>query len=552
MIDTSNQSNTFYAIPVRGGSRELPRKNVRPLAGKPLIYHSIDRLLEITSPQNIFVITDCDEIEYLSSLKGVIVLREPRRATGKATLDQVILQSLPDMKQNGLKNDSILLTIQATCPLLTLETLKKASKQASNLGDNKSIMTVTEERHNYWFAQTEIPKLLQPRKNRQELKPLLRETGAIIGARVSDIEHFQTRVILPVQFITTSDDESVDIDTESDFNFAEAKFNKKKILIRADASKSLGTGHIYRALALAYEFSSHEVTIVTLCKSDFIAENILQSHPLNFKIIENETHFNDLLSNVCPDLLIFDILDTSLEQVSHARVYAKSIISFEDTGPGSQAADLVFNDLYSSLTDVSHVHSGISYSVLSPQFDYSDLIPKPFNKNLSNILILFGGTDPSNLTEKVLESMAQVNFDGNVTVILGPGNSIKTLDLKKQYGLNGIVIRNTPYIVKYMLQSDLAISSAGRTISELIKCKTPTICLCQNLKELNHTHASIEHGVLNLGLGEEIAAEQLKTNIQEVINNHVLRKTMYEKCCYYSSKLSSKKVFSLINQQIHS
>jgi spore coat polysaccharide biosynthesis predicted glycosyltransferase SpsG len=68
-----------------------------------------------------------------------------------------------------------------------------------------------------------------------------------------------------------------------------------------------------------------------------------------------------------------------------------------------------------------------------------------------------------------------------------------------------------------MAKADLALSSAGRTITELAQIGIPTICLAQNHKELSHTHATEANGVVNLGLGVEVTPENLTNAILQLM-----------------------------------
>ena len=68
---------TFAFIFARGGSKGLPRKNVRKLAGKPLIAHSIDAAKEISSINKIFVSTEDPEIASIAKQNQAIVINRP-------------------------------------------------------------------------------------------------------------------------------------------------------------------------------------------------------------------------------------------------------------------------------------------------------------------------------------------------------------------------------------------------------------------------------------------------------------------------------------------
>ena len=117
---------------------------------------------------------------------------------------------------------------------------------------------------------------------------------------------------------------------------------------------------------------------------------------------------------------------------------------------------------------------------------------------------------------------------------------------KKEYQLNLEIKSDIDYMPKYMLRADLAISSAGRTISELISIGVPTICLCQNEKEMTHTHASQQFGVLNLGLGSLLNTESIADHVKLLINSPNLRKLMKERAVINGKNRSNSKIINKI------
>jgi spore coat polysaccharide biosynthesis predicted glycosyltransferase SpsG len=77
-----------------------------------------------------------------------------------------------------------------------------------------------------------------------------------------------------------------------------------------------------------------------------------------------------------------------------------------------------------------------------------------------------------------------------------------------------------------MRECDMALTSAGRTVTELMTQGIPTIALCQNMRELMHTHASSPFGVTNLGLGEHITPAALAHHVEVLLGDRSLRASM--------------------------
>ena len=101
-----------------------------------------------------------------------------------------------------------------------------------------------------------------------------------------------------------------------------------------------------------------------------------------------------------------------------------------------------------------------------------------------------------------------------------------------------------------MASADLALSSAGRTITELASVGVPTLCLVQNEKELSHTHAVVENGVINLGLGAGITKEQLATELEKLLADFELRQRLASNALSATRTRTNAKVVAEILRQL--
>ncbi len=111
----------LFVIPARGGSKGIPRKNIRPLAGKPLIHYSIEVARALTDDSRIIVSTDDDEIAATAELTGLKVgYRRPAElATDTAGSREVILDAMDEATRRGVDYDCVVL-LQPTSPLRTV------------------------------------------------------------------------------------------------------------------------------------------------------------------------------------------------------------------------------------------------------------------------------------------------------------------------------------------------------------------------------------------------------------------------------------------------
>lgn len=114
-------------IPARGGSKGIPHKNIKLLAGKPLIHYTIDSARQIVSDEDICVSTDDQEIIKCVENYGLKVpfVRPEALATDTAGTYEVLLHALDYYEQQGKKYDVVLL-LQNTSPFRKTEQIKEA------------------------------------------------------------------------------------------------------------------------------------------------------------------------------------------------------------------------------------------------------------------------------------------------------------------------------------------------------------------------------------------------------------------------------------------
>ncbi|WP_061039814.1 cytidylyltransferase domain-containing protein [Vibrio coralliirubri] len=229
MIDTKR---VLAIIPARGGSKRLPRKNVLPLAGKPLIGWSIDAAKKSKYVDQVFVSTDDQEIADASSLFGVDVpeLRPDHLASDTATTESVLTYTL---EKFGRDVDIIVL-LQPTSPLRTAQHIDEAldlfiEKQAF------SVVSVTPCEHPPLWANT-LPEdgtmgdFIRPEalKRSQDCGDFYRFNGAIyiFDARKL-MEYGEIRYTEESFAYVMENRVSFDIDQQLDFELAEFFMNKE-------------------------------------------------------------------------------------------------------------------------------------------------------------------------------------------------------------------------------------------------------------------------------------------------------------------------------------
>lgn len=520
---------TLIVIPARGGSKRIPRKNVRIMCGQPLICYSIENAKSLRENMNmdvdVAVSTDDEELGGIVEKRGVEVIARPKElATDKVTLDPVIYHAVCFMEEKkGYKYDTVI-TMQATSPTLKITTIQKAIEYFEN-SEWDTLISATNKPHLSWGKKDGvIVKNYEKRLNSQELPANYLETGGFLITRRECVSE-AGRIGEKVNIFEISEDEAIDIDTYSDWVLAENILRRKKIMFRTVGKRQVGMGHVYRCLTLAYKLTGHEILFVASSDSDIGIEKIKES---NFPVVsvENEIEFENILQKEKPDILVNDILDTSTEYMQMVSKYAKRVVNFEDVGSGAKYADAVINALYEKGDKLHNEYYGSKYFCIRDEF--LEERAKEFSDEVENILIIFGGADPSDLTGrlydicKVLHTKhPNINFHFLLGFAYPYGDRIVSSEEDKIY-----VHKDVKRVSSYMARMDLAVTSQGRTVYELASMGVPSIVLAQNEREAEHVFAGIQNGFINLGLGKDTDALTIISTIQWLVSTPNVRKEM--------------------------
>lgn len=210
-------------IPARGGSKGIPRKNVRPLAGKPLIVWTIEQALAVPE-LDVLVSTDDHEIAEVVRSAGAHVLMRPSHLAEDTTpTEPVVLHAITNAPSG--RPDAVML-LQATSPIRLAGTLQRAVDQFHN-GDHDSLVGVVACPPFLWRQHHDLAVPLwdwQNRRRRQDLAPeelRYRETGSVYVTRTEIYEKHNNRMGGRIGLFIMDDVEGTDIDTAWDLQLAD-------------------------------------------------------------------------------------------------------------------------------------------------------------------------------------------------------------------------------------------------------------------------------------------------------------------------------------------
>ena len=255
------------------------------------------------------------------------------------------------------------------------------------------------------------------------------------------------------------------------------------ILIRVDANEVIGTGHVMRCLSIACAFAekSKEVKFVT---ADHKGDSIIKSKGFDLICLESEYNVMDqenivsVIEEYKPELVIIDSYFVNREYLS--RVHSLCRIAYIDDINGSVwDTDFLINyNIFGTILDYSGYENTQTSLLLGPKFaplrsEFKN-IDKHIIKPVTDIMVSAGGSDPEEITEKIMEGVCSLYKDVHFHFVVGALNP--RLDKIKSLIKPDMILHvNEQNMSGLMKKCDIAISAAGSTLYELCACGTPTI-----------------------------------------------------------------------------
>ena len=185
----------------------------------------------------------------------------------------------------------------------------------------------------------------------------------------------------------------------------------------------------------------------------------------------------------------------------------------------------MINAIYEGEVPHHNTYTGKRYVALRDEFLIAH--PSEYHGDVKKILVMFGGTDPLNLSKRVYDFACKTNANDPAYAfdfLLGPGYKGE-LEMDLAHGIS--ISRNVARVSDHMRDADLAFSSQGRTTYELASMGVPTIVLAQNERETLHTFAQMDNGFINLGLGNRVSDEDLASTFNWLVGAKSVRREMH-------------------------
>jgi UDP-2,4-diacetamido-2,4,6-trideoxy-beta-L-altropyranose hydrolase len=319
----------------------------------------------------------------------------------------------------------------------------------------------------------------------------------------------------------------------------------RPLFFRADASVSIGTGHVMRCLALAQAwqdaggravFAMAEST--PSLRARLAAEScemVSVSHPAGTTDDAAETvalaHERD------SDWIVVDGYQFSADYQRALKGAGFKVLFFDDYGHAEHYfSDLVLNQNACASAD-SYLHKepqtqlllGPKYCLLRREFAAWRRWERAVPAVCHRLLVLMGGSDPENLSARVIEALATAGLDALETTVVIGGSNPHFTTLKKvatSSGLKITVERDVLNMAEPMARADLAISAAGSTCWELCLMGLPALLVdvadnqTELARELDRRGCAIRVG------DRSVSAEKIADQLRRLVGSHELRRCL--------------------------
>lgn len=213
-------------VPARAGSKGIPGKNLRAVAGRSLIRRAVEAALEATSIDFVVVSTDGDAIAAEAALAGGRVVRRPSELAGdEASSESALLHVLDELAAGG-EEPEVVVFLQATSPFIDPADLDAAVARVRD-GHADSLFAAAPSHAFLWrLAEDGTARAVNHdaavRPRRQDRAPEYRETGAFYAFRTAAFRQHGHRFHGRVELVVVDPRGAIDIDDPGDLAVAEA------------------------------------------------------------------------------------------------------------------------------------------------------------------------------------------------------------------------------------------------------------------------------------------------------------------------------------------
>ncbi len=311
-----------------------------------------------------------------------------------------------------------------------------------------------------------------------------------------------------------------------------------QIVFRADASQKIGTGHVMRCLALAQAWQENggEASIFAMAMKTPSVESRLLSE--GQQVVDVSAHAGSAEDAAQTTAIARRRKDSCLvvdgycfgaeyqQIIRDAGLRSMVVDDFGRSGP--YQSDFLLNQnlyaceaLYAGLAPRARLLLGPRYALLRREFWPLRSWRRKVNSTGNRVLVTFGGTDPDNVTLKVIHALQQIQIDSLETVVVIGGSNGHYAELKKAIIDSPIAIRlehDATNMPELMAWADLAVSAGGSTCWEVAFTGLPCLVIALDAPQLIVARELESRGVaMNVGLHESASAAKIGACIKQLL-----------------------------------
>lgn len=223
-------SRSLALITARGGSKRIPKKNIREFCGKPILCYSIEAALASGAFDEVMVSTDSEEIAEVARKVGAKVpfYRSDETAGDYATTAQVVEEVLSQYEERGIHFDYVCV-VYPTAPFITAEKLQDAMAKLESTGADtvSPVVRFSYPPQRGFVIEDGITHLKWPEyrtARSQDLEPFYHDCGQFYCLRVDSFEKQRQIFMEHMVSIEMPESQVQDIDTLEDWKIAELKY----------------------------------------------------------------------------------------------------------------------------------------------------------------------------------------------------------------------------------------------------------------------------------------------------------------------------------------
>ncbi|MCA6603797.1 MAG: UDP-2,4-diacetamido-2,4,6-trideoxy-beta-L-altropyranose hydrolase [Pseudanabaena sp.] len=341
----------------------------------------------------------------------------------------------------------------------------------------------------------------------------------------------------------------------------------KRLIIRADASTQTGSGHVMRCLALAQAWNDQGgETILVLAEQILALESKLIAEGITLVYLETTIGSDEdaqqtasIANKYAASWVVVDGYQFGAKYQKELKGFGLKILFLDDNGHAEHYfSDLVLNqnisadiNIYSSREPYTQLLLGTEYTLLRRDFLKWREWKRLVIPNAYKILVTLGGSDPENVTLKVIQSLSLIqNNNLDIVVVIGGTNpNYEQLTSFTKNSLLSISLQiNVGNMDELMAWADIAIAAGGSTNWELAFMGLPSIVItiADNQKAIA-AELDRQGAIINLGWHQDVTIEQIGLVLRELIGDRPKRETMSKKGRELVDGNGAKRVISKIN-----